>query len=97
MFERLQPFYGPNSDPFHPRWRDPDSEPLALLYELDRWDKHRALDLTEENIAVTIVGAEQLGIIVPPTPAKLPGLRHYPSQPTRGWFAIATRLCALSS
>jgi hypothetical protein len=73
IFEKLQPFYGPNSDPFHPDWREPTEEPLAMLYELDRWDKHRSLNLTEDNISATLVGFEQLGMIVPPTPAKLPG------------------------
>jgi hypothetical protein len=73
IFEKLQPFYGPNSNPFDAAWREPAEEPLALLYELDRWDKHRSLNLTEDNISATLVGFEQLGVIVPPTPAKLPG------------------------
>jgi hypothetical protein len=70
---QLQPFAGPNSEPWNPNWRDPETEPLALLYQLDKWDKHRSLNLTEDNIAATLVGFDQLGIMVPPTPAKLPG------------------------
>jgi hypothetical protein len=71
--EILQPFYGPNSKPFDPAWRDPLEEPLTFLYELDKWDKHRALNLTEDRTASRLIGFEQLGIQVPPTPAILPG------------------------
>lgn len=71
--EILQPFYGPNSDPFHPEWRAPAEEPLAYLYELDKRDKHQALNLTEDTIAATIVGLDKLGIISPPEPAVIAG------------------------
>lgn len=73
IFQRLQPFAGPNSQPGNPLWRDPLLEPLTLLYELDRWDKHRSLNLTEDVVSVSLVGFEQLGILAPPTPAQLPG------------------------
>lgn len=73
VIKQLQPFAGPNSNRFDPNWRDPEREPLAFLYELDKWDKHRSLNLTEDNISATLVGFEQLGVIVPPTPAKFPG------------------------
>jgi hypothetical protein len=73
IFRRLQPFAGPNSQPGSPLWRDPLLEPLALLYDLDRWDKHRSLNLTEDVVSASLVGFEQLGILVPPTPASLPG------------------------
>jgi hypothetical protein len=46
-FERLQPFYGPNSNPLDPRWRDPEKEPLAVLQRLNNRDKHRTLTLIE--------------------------------------------------
>lgn len=72
-FNALQPFYGANSDPFHPDWRDPKREPLALLRELERWDKHRSLNLTEDQVSAELVGFEQLGIMVSPHPAVLPG------------------------
>jgi hypothetical protein len=61
VIEKLQPFYGPNSDPFDPRWRDPKREPLAYLYELDKWDKHRSLNFTEDIISTTLVGFDQFG------------------------------------
>jgi len=35
--------------------------------------KHRSLNLTEDLISASLVGFERLGIIVPPTPAMLPG------------------------
>ena len=72
-FKALQPFYGPNSDPFHPDWRDPEREPLAFLRDLERWDKHRSLNLTEDQVSAELVGFEQLGILVSPHPAVLPG------------------------
>jgi hypothetical protein len=47
LFEMLQPFYGPNSQPMHPSWRDPETEPLAVLHRLNNRDKHRTLTLIE--------------------------------------------------
>ena len=73
VIERLQPFAGPNSDPFDPRWRDPETEPLAFLYALDNWDKHRSLNATESVISGTLTGFEQLGIRTAATPAIIPG------------------------
>jgi len=61
VIEQLQPFYGPNSNPFDPRWRDPKREPLAYLYELAKWDKHRSLNFTEDVISATLVGFDQFG------------------------------------
>jgi hypothetical protein len=73
IFERLQPFYGPNSDPFSPDWRDPLDEPLAYLYDLERWDKHRALNVTQDLLAANLVGFEQLGIHTSPARSVLHG------------------------
>ncbi len=67
VFEALQPFSGPNSNPFDPRWRDPEGEPLAVLHELDRIDKHRALSLTEAVGEVEIKGLPD-HIALGPTP-----------------------------
>jgi hypothetical protein len=47
VFERLQPFYGPNENPLDARWRNPESEPLAVLHRLNNRDKHRTLTLIE--------------------------------------------------
>jgi hypothetical protein len=76
VFERLQPFYGPNSDPFHPEWREPGREPLAFLHDLDIADKHRSLNLTEEVHSLRIVGLEHSGIHVPPLDSTLMGNFH---------------------
>lgn len=73
VFERLQPFYGPNSDPFDANWRDPTEEPLWHLYSLDKRDKHRSLNLTEDVIATTVIGLERYGIHTPPTPGIIAG------------------------
>ena len=73
VIEQLQPFYGPNSQAFHPDWHDPRSEPLWLLYDLDKWDKHRALNLTEDVLSMQLMGFDALGIFVNPTPSRLPG------------------------
>jgi hypothetical protein len=66
VIETLQPFAGPNRKPWYPDWQDPALEPLAFLYELDKWDKHRSLNLTEDVLSVALVGFEQLGLTVPP-------------------------------
>lgn len=47
VFKQLQPFYGPNSNPLDPAWRDPEREPLAVLQRLNDRDKHRTLALIE--------------------------------------------------
>jgi hypothetical protein len=73
VFEQLQPFYGPNSDPFHPDWREPTREPLALLYALDIADKHRSLNLTEDVISLRFVGLEGYNILAPPVYLMLMG------------------------
>lgn len=73
LFERLQPFAGPNSQPGHPQWREPEREPLALLYELDKWDKHRSLNLTEDVARGLICGVERYGFRTAPTPSIIPG------------------------
>jgi hypothetical protein len=73
VIKKLQPFYGPNSQPGHPEWNDPELEPLALLYALNTHDKHRALNLTEHVLSVRIVGLEGLHIVTPPVAATLVG------------------------
>lgn len=73
VIERSQPFAGPNSQPAHPGWRDPEFEPLALLYGLDIWDKHRSLNLTEDALALTLVIPPEYGIYTSGTPFTLPG------------------------
>ena len=71
--ERLQPFYGPNSQPWHPDWQDPTEQPLWHLYSLDKRDKHQALNLTEDVIAGTLVGLDAIGIHSPPEPGIVAG------------------------
>lgn len=73
IFEKLQPFYGPNSQPWHPDWREPEREPLAFLYALDTHDKHRALNLTEDVLSVRFVGLEGYRIVAPPVSSTLMG------------------------
>lgn len=73
VFEQLQPFYGPNSQPWHHLWRDPVTEPLALLYALDTHDKHRSLNLTEDVLSLRFVGLEGYRIMAPPVSSTLMG------------------------
>jgi len=73
VLRALQPFAGASGGPFDPEWRDPEREPLALLQELERWDKHRSLNVTEDQVSAELVGFEQLGIMTSPHPALLPG------------------------
>jgi hypothetical protein len=67
-FERLQPFYGPNSNPFHPAWRDPESEPLAVLRRLNDEDKHRTLALSEAIGAFRLEFPDDPDVLTAPTP-----------------------------
>jgi hypothetical protein len=68
----LQPFSGPDC---RPRFdlAHPMDTPLWQLYELDNWDKHRALNLTEHLASLYLLGFEQLGVTVPPDPIKIGG------------------------
>jgi hypothetical protein len=77
VFEQLQPFYGPNSEPWNPKWRDPNREPLALLYALDTHDKHRSIALTEDMLSVRLVGLEGYRILAPPVTSTLMGSFHH--------------------
>lgn len=61
VIKRLQPFAGPNPEPWNPAWRDPEDEPLTLLYRLDIWDKHR------------VEGLDKYGIHAPTGPSYVPG------------------------
>ena len=72
VIEGLQPFAGPNSQPGNPAWREPEREPLALLYGLDIWDKHRSLRLTEDALAI-LLRMPGSGVYTPPDPIVIPG------------------------
>jgi hypothetical protein len=68
IFERLQPFYGPNSNMFDPLWRDPATMPLARLYLFDNLDKNRALNPTEELASITLLDLDRFGFAALPGP-----------------------------
>lgn len=68
----LQPFNGPDCRPRYDL-AHPTNKPLWHLFELDNWDKHRALNLTEDVASMRLVGFEQLGILSPPQPFRLGG------------------------
>ena len=59
VFERLQPFGRPNRDLFEPGWLGPEQQPLAILYALDKWDKHRSLNLTRDVASLRLIGTRR--------------------------------------
>jgi hypothetical protein len=65
LIERLQPFQ------VSPRDAHPSERPLALLYELERQDKHRALNLTT-HVGVVRIHGFPAQIYQPPEPSKFP-------------------------
>jgi hypothetical protein len=73
VIARLQPFAGPNSQPGNPAWREPEEEPLALLYGLDKQDKHRSLNLTEDQLSLRLIIPAEYQIHVSEADYRLPG------------------------
>jgi hypothetical protein len=65
----LQPFNGPDCRPSF-NLAHPTRRPLWRLYELDNWDKHRALNLTEAVGEHSFVLPPELDIKVPPEPMR---------------------------
>lgn len=66
----LQPYNGLDCRPA-PSHAHPMDRPLAQLFALDNWDKHRALTLTQEIASHVFVGLDKLGILAPRTPSML--------------------------
>ncbi len=65
----LQPFNGPGCRPDF-SFAHPTEKPLWRLAELDNWDKHRSLNLTEDVASMRFIGFEQLSVIVPREPIR---------------------------
>jgi len=60
----LQPFNGPNCQPDF-RLAHPSDKPLARLFALDNWDKHRSLTLTQTAVSYYFEGLREIGIFTP--------------------------------
>lgn len=60
----LQPFNGPNCRP-NLSLAHPSDKPLARLFALDNWDKHRSLTLTQTAVSYYFEGLREIGIFAP--------------------------------